>query len=255
VKPTAEMDTIFANVTMLPTVLGFEPLMTLYWTLETELIFYFAAATVYRMGYLFQLKALFAGICLLICIFAAMIFGVVPAPHLMSWQSLPLNLAFMFWGTSFYAVFAKQNMPLDQPYRKYFLLLSAAAILSPSIYTLGRYFFTHSPDDFRWAVSYPSAFFIFLLTFFVNSRFTRIFASLGLISYSMYLLHPTAISIFSLVLERFPLNGSMSSLSVLTALSIAFTIVLSTSSYLFLEKPFIELGQKLTKKRSHVFNI
>jgi peptidoglycan/LPS O-acetylase OafA/YrhL len=244
----AEYPTLLANFTMLPTLLGFDPLSGVYWTLETELVFYLAAVLAYKAGQLFKPVVLFWIIFALIVTFAAVMFGVVPAPHLLSWKSLPLNLSFMFWGALFHAIVVNPELEAHRERGKYLLVISAAVILSPSFYTFIRFFSSHSPDDFRWAVSYPAAVLAFVLVFFAKGRWTRWVSGLGVISYSMYLLHPIAIAMVTTFLASHEINVHLASLPILTAVTIGVTVAFSIMSYFLLEKPCIFFGRKLTAK-------
>ena len=70
----------------------------------------------------------------------------------------------------------------------------------------------------------------------------------GVISYSMYLLHPIAIAMVTTFLGSHVVNVSIASLPLMTAVTIGVTVVLSIISYFLLEKPFIFFGRKLTAK-------
>lgn len=247
-SPQADYPTLLANLTMLPTLFGFDPLMGVYWTLETELVFYLAAVIAFKAGHLFNPVMLFWIIFFLIGTFAAVMFGVLPSPHLLSWKSLPLNLSFMFWGSLFHAVIFNPALQAQRAKGKYLLLASAAVILSPSLYTFIRYFSSQSPDDFRWAVSYPSAVLAFAVIFFAKGPWVRWASGLGVISYSMYLLHPIAIGIVTIFLNNHAINTSIASLPIMTGATIGITVALSIMCYFLLEKPFIFFGRKLTAK-------
>lgn len=239
---TADWKTITANFTMLPTLMGFDPLMVIYWTLETELVFYLVAAVVYKIGYLFDPEKLLVLICVLIGMFAAVMFGALPSPKNLAWKSLGLNLAFMFWGSLFYSVYSSRT---TLKHRR-ILVLAAAVILAPSVYTLFRFTLLGSADDLRWAVAYPSALLIFSTLYFTNSRWVRIASSLGLISYSMYLLHPAAIILVSFLIDKYGILPTGAGLPLLSLLAVGVTIAVSLASYALIEKPFISLGRKLT---------
>jgi peptidoglycan/LPS O-acetylase OafA/YrhL len=249
--PQGDHSALLANVTMLPTLLGFEPMMGIYWTLETELVFYLCAVVFYQTGQLFKPIALFWIIFALIGVFAAVMFGVLPAPRLLSWKSLPLNLAFMFWGALFHAVVFNRALQANRGKWKYLLLISAGLILLPSAYTFIRFFSSHSPDDLRWAVSYPAAVLGFTLIFFAKGRWTQRVSGLGVISYSMYLLHPLAFAMVTSFLRSHAIDGGMASLPFMTTVTIGIAVALSIMSYLLLEKPCIFLGRKLTAKFAH----
>ena len=247
-SPQGDFSALLANATMLPTLLGFEPMMGIYWTLETELVFYLSAVLAYKAGQLFKPVALFWMICGLIGVFAGIMFGGLPAPHLLSWKSLTLNLSFMFWGALFHAVVFNPALEAQREKGKLLLLISAAIILLPSFYTFIRFFSSHSPDDLRWAVAYPAAVLAFALIFFARGRWMQRVSGLGVISYSMYLLHPIAIAMVTTFLDGHAVDVSMASLPLMTAVTTGLTVALSIMSYFLLEKPCIFFGRKLTAR-------
>lgn len=245
---TGAMDwkTIGANITMLPTLLNFDPLIIIYWTLETEIVFYAVASIVFRYGCLFQPKRLLALIFFLIAIFASMMFGIFPAPNSLAWKSLTLNLAFMFWGALFHATFSTHEANSQTNQTRYWLAWGAIIILSPSAYTLLRFIAKGSADDLRWAVAYPSALLIFSALYFVNGGWIRMASRLGLISYSLYLLHPAAITMVGWLIESHLFMREIAYLPVMTLAAIGSAIALSWLTYAWIEKPFISLSRKLT---------
>ncbi len=238
--------TVAANATMLPTLLGFNSLMIIYWTLETELVFYLVAAATFRSGWLFQPGKLLALIVVLIATFAAIMFGILPSPNSLSWKSLALNLAFMFWGSLFYVESARALAAKVPIFHSRLILLATAAILSPSIYTLIRFLATKSADDLRWAIAYPSALLIFSAVYFMDGRCIRACAGLGLISYSMYLLHPAAISMINYLINSYSFFSEGAHLPILSVGAIVVTIAISAIAYGLIERPFIRMGRKLT---------
>ncbi len=130
-------------------------------------------------------------------------------------------------------------------------MAAAGIILLPSFYTFMRFFTSNSPDDLRWAVSYPAAVLIFTLMFLAKGRWTQQLSGLGVISYSMYLLHPVAFAMVTTYLGGHVIDVRMASLPLLTAVTIGITVALSIMSYFLLEKPCIFFGRKLTSKPAH----
>jgi peptidoglycan/LPS O-acetylase OafA/YrhL len=250
IQLVTDAQSIAMNFTMLPTLLGSESLMIIYWTLETELVFYLAAAAVYRSGYLFHPMGLFILITALIGVFAAVMFGALPSPSNLAWKSLSLNLAFMFWGSLFYSVFSESAVKSRLIEKRHLAILGAAVILSPSFYTWYRFLSSGSPDDFRWAVAYPSALVIFAAIFFIKARWIRLTSKFGLISYSMYLLHPAAIIMVVVFLDHYRIAPEFGHLPLLTFVAIGLAIVMSMVAYQVIEKPFISIGRRLTRKSS-----
>lgn len=69
---------------------------------------------------------------------------------------------------------------------------------------------------------------------------------LGDISYSIYLLHPIAYSVCSKALSLIGLDSSIINIVV----SIIGSLIISSISYKFIEKPFIKLGKRITTKKT-----
>lgn len=239
--------TIAVNSTMLPTLLGVNPLMTLYWTLETEIVFYLAAVATYKSGVLFAPRKLLILVGVLIFTFAAMMFGILPSPASLAWKSLGLNLAFMFWGSLFYTVFSKCPAPTTIRF-SHPIALAMAIILAPSLFTFVRFLLHGGGDDLRWSIAYPCAVLVFSTLYFAKGQWLRMASYLGLISYSMYLLHPAAIVAVGFLLESYGLIASTASLPVLSFAAIVVTIAMSLVTYAVIEKPFMHFGRRLTSR-------
>ena len=73
-------------------------------------------------------------------------------------------------------------------------------------------------------------------------------SGLGVVSYSMYLLHPIVIAMASVFLESMAFNFGAASLPIMTVTTIGIAVVVSTMCYFLFEKPLIFLGKKLTTK-------
>ena len=231
-----DLPTLGANLTMVPTLFGKEPYMGLYWTLETELAFYFLALVLLGAGLLRNAVALFVLACALIACFAAFMFGLVPAPANLSWKSFPLNLTFMIVGI---LAFLRHRR-----------MLAAAIVvaLTPSAFALLRFFASGSPDDLRWGLAYPSAVVVFLAICNTRRLPAEPLATLGLISYSMYLLHPFALMLVNGVLV--PAKALVETLGMSGAAVVAAvaTILVSAFTYRLVERPFNMYARRVTSR-------
>jgi peptidoglycan/LPS O-acetylase OafA/YrhL len=237
---------VLANLTMVPAVLGFEPLIGLYWTLETELVFYVAAALLCATGFLFRPVALLAMIAALIAFFAALMFGFLPAASRLEWQSMPLNLAFMLWGALFHATrFSPPRATGDVTLQRWLPRVAAALVLAPSAFVFLRYFHTGSPDDLRWGISYPIALALFWAWCAARRPSTGLLARLGLVSYSLYLFHALVVDLLLKVVDSGAIPGALAPLPVLVAAAVAATSAVSAVTYLAVEKPFVAAGRRI----------
>jgi peptidoglycan/LPS O-acetylase OafA/YrhL len=237
---------ILANLTMIPAVLGFEPLIGLYWTLETELFFYVAAALLCATGFLFRPVALLAMIAALIAFFAALMFGILPAASRLEWQSMPLNLAFMLWGALLHGTrFSPPRATGDVTLRRWLPRVAAALVLAPSAFVFLRYFHSSSPDDLRWGISYPIALVLFWAWCAVRHTSTGLLSRLGLVSYSLYLSHALVVDLLLEVVDSGAIPGALASLPVLVVAAVVATSAASMVTYLAVEKPFIAAGRRI----------
>jgi len=247
--PAPPAAAVAANATMVPALFGFEPLIGLYWTLETELVFYLAAALAAGAGLLFRPAALLAAIAALIALFAALMFGLLPAASRLEWQSMPLNLAFMLWGALFHATrFQPPRGTGEVALREWAPRLGAALVLAPSLFVLARYFHSASPDDLRWGVSYPIALVLFWSFCALRRRPSRVLVGLGVVSYSVYLFHALVVDLLARVLAAGAIPGAFASLPAMTALTLAATAAVAAATYLLVEKPFIAAGRRLSAR-------
>lgn len=241
--------TVLANATMIPAVLGVEPLIGLYWTLETELVFYVVAALLAGTGHLFRPASLLAIMAALIVVFAGLMFGVLPAASRLEWQSLPLNLAFMFWGALFHATrFQPPRDTRDVSFREWAPRAGAALVLAPSAYAFARYLLAGSPDDFRWGVSYPIALALFWGVCAWRRASSGVLVGLGVISYSVYLFHALVVDLLGRALAAGAIGGALASLPAMIAITLVATAALSVATYALVEKPAIAAGRRLSAR-------
>lgn len=240
--------TFAANLTMLPTVLGREPYLGLYWTLETELAFYLVAVGLLSAGLLRQAAVLAAGVAALIGLFAAFMFGLVPAPANLSWKSFPLNLSFMLIGVLAH-VWHSGSAPGGRRGARAYLLAAGAIALAPSAYCLLQYFRAGGADDLRWGVSYPAAVALFFALLDSRARVLEPLAAVGLVSYSMYLLHPFALALVDKAIVPWAVVVDVAGPLAAVALAVAATIAFSTATYVLVEAPVNRLARRLTSSR------
>ncbi len=100
---------VAANATMLPAVFHQPQIMGLYWTLETELVFYVVCWLVWRGGWLENervLAGLVVGMTLAwFAVKGLKDVGMLPGDTAGSWKNLPRHLGIMFWGAYFRIVY------------------------------------------------------------------------------------------------------------------------------------------------------
>ena len=236
------------NLTMIPDLLKAKPVMGSYWTLEYELGFYVLCLALFKAGVLHRryTAAVATGVFLSLYVagFAALVVLHRQAPG--DWGEVALNFGALFLG-------ALWRRRLDgQLGRSENLVLAAALavfwVATPvacayAIFGLG------SSNAFfvRFPVSYAAGVALFLaMTSIVKVRW-RPLAWVGLVSYSLYLLHPVALYAMTYGLRRWG-PGAALPVGVLMLIGAALSIALAALAFYAVEKPAIELGHRLTRR-------
>src|SRR6266568_2406232 len=159
------------------------------------------------------------------------------------WETLSI-LALMFTGTVFYR--AEQG---QYPWRK--AIGVGVAVLGLAI-TAGlwhsRAWGMSAHAELLWSRRWFSAFLLAGLTFgaglaFRHVRWPRVLTWLGLISYSVYLLHPLVIEVyhhFTWTRQHHPFSEQV----LLAAGILTIVIALSSVTYRFVERPMQNLGRR-----------
>jgi peptidoglycan/LPS O-acetylase OafA/YrhL len=157
---------------------------------------------------------------------------------LFPWEALSI-LALMFTGTMLYR--AEQG---QYPWRK--AIPIAVAVLGMAI-AAGIW---HGNNDFVWNRSYFMSVFLAGLTFglgltFRHVRWPRILTWLGLISYSVYLLHPVLIEVYRYM--GWTAHHTFWIQVLVDALFVAILIAVCSATYLLVERPMQNVGRKLAR--------
>jgi peptidoglycan/LPS O-acetylase OafA/YrhL len=165
---------------------------------------------------------------------------------LFPWEALSI-LALMFTGTMLYR--AEQG---HYSWRK--AIAIAVAVLG---FAIAAGVWHHNPgnksahDQFIWERSWFLSVFVAGLTFGIGLAFRhvtwpRILTWLGLISYSVYLLHPALIQIYRHL--TWTANHSFWVQVLVDALFLAILIAVSSATYLLVERPMQGVGRRLAKR-------
>jgi peptidoglycan/LPS O-acetylase OafA/YrhL len=246
---------VAANFTMVPDLFGQPPVMGLYWTLGTELIFYFSCWIVWRFGRLEDPRFL---ACLVIGLSLAW-FGVKGAKQMgaidndmsAAWKNLPRHLGIMFWGAYFRIVYdeTKGFRESVRRNRKVWMLAGLTLV----ILALGgarQFRFLIHPTQ-AWFSAYVVGPVIFCLWVVWLRVRNPVLAWLGRISYSIYLFHHVVmipVAVWIALESRAALRGWPVALYLIPTLVI--TIAVSAAVYYGVELPAIKLGKRLVGRRA-----
>jgi peptidoglycan/LPS O-acetylase OafA/YrhL len=243
-----------ANITMVPDVLGQPPIMGLYWTLGTEVVFYFSCWLIWRLGLLDNarfLAGLVVGLSLAwFAVKGAKQLGVVPEDVAAAWKNLPRHLAIMFWGAYFRIVYDgtggfRESVRRN---RKVWVLVALTFVLLAIGGARQFRFFVHPGRTwFSPYVVAPLLFWVWVAWLQVR---TSAIAWLGRISYSIYLFH---LVVMTPLVCWVALTGSASLRGwptvVYLIVTLLLTIVVSAGVYYAVELPAIALGKRLAGGR------
>lgn len=252
----ASVATILWNLTMVQEAAGYSSILGLYWTLQTELVFYGLCVLLFLSGLLRSAFALAALTLLFSCIhLVPWTLGTlgIPLPFTASpgVAVLALHLGIMCWGALF-------RMWYDsEPLR---LWAKAAVVGFVGCWALlGSYgmAFHYLKADNVPLMQFVMPYSLGVLLFALLASVVRVRAAflvwLGTISYSLYLLHPVVMNVLLRLVDTgspwvqgWPTGAYM----LATA---ALTIVLSAATYRWIEQPAMRIGAALAARRPGAF--
>ncbi|MBN3725364.1 acyltransferase family protein [Burkholderia sp. Ac-20379] len=242
-----------ANLTMIPTAFGRDAVMSHYWTLETELYFYALCLALHWLGGLHRMRTLCLT-CLGLC--AAFVLGsalkLIPADALGQYKGMLYHLAIMFWGACFRQAydtpraavgFRLFGRAVSLSHRAAFAAVTAAvigiAVLMAGIDLLHRDFVHVSAS-----LGYLFGILAFLAFATVLRIRAQVFAWIGRISYSLYLLHGIPLYLIYGYCKASGLTGGP--LGLYMALTVPPALALAWASYRLVETAGIAAGYALT---------
>lgn len=229
----AEAPAIAANASMVQRYLGFEDLIPVYWSLSLELAFYGLTVTLFAVGWLQRPRPLTV---FTVSAMAATIASAAAAEylHIRAPAGAMLFLLLMVFGT--WLRLGDATGP-----RK---IAMVAAMLLTQIVTCWI-FYGNGWRGFTWdnmLAKHALAVALFLLL--AQRRFMafRPLAFVGMVSYPLYLIHyPLAGIIFAPFVQFSPVIGWIAVFAAIIALAAAV--------HYGVERPFIQVGRYLSRKR------
>jgi peptidoglycan/LPS O-acetylase OafA/YrhL len=229
---------ILTNLTMLQELLRVPDAIPLYWTLALELLFYLACALLFRANYLrFSLRTAW-----LVTVLTLLVAIAVPSftHHRAPFEHIYAFVAF-FAGTAVYRHL--EGSVSSAQLRQLMFGTIGTALIGVAF----NYFFFTDPSEhigpLAASLGYLAAYAAFFAAYANRSAtFPKPLLWVGVVSYSVYLLHPLVIEV---AVGAF---GEMARLLV----GLPATIALSFLTYRFVEAPAIALGHRVAARFERV---
>lgn len=239
-----------ANLTMLQTYLGFQHVVGLYWTLQTELVFYFAAAGLFAVQWLRRADR----IVLCICVFVAVFVLVQGGQKLLAFDVAkehgyaPFLLAVMLSGT---LLRLSTEGAHTSGLRRYYVPIALLAVfgIPAGVLTLGLF----GIEVVKGPITFGASHLLGLCLFgagLVWSRPPKVAVWLGTVSYSLYLFHPLVIQLLRLAVESTLDDTGGVPFGLVVCVAFGLSVLFAWVIYTVVERPSIELGRIVTRKLS-----
>jgi peptidoglycan/LPS O-acetylase OafA/YrhL len=241
-SPQPDIALIVVNMTMFPSLWNAKPMLGLYWTLEVELVFYLLAVLLALRGGLTKPTVLVGVMAILLIAFAAIMFGMLPSPTTLEWKSFPYNVMYMLFGVLWF------NMSIqggnESLWGRVLFVTALLMLMAAPMFSLGRYVISHRADDLRLGLTYPLAVAMFWAVFHSNALWFRWIAKLGVISYSMYLMHLFVLTFVGRYLTSEVVPKAWLTLPTLVMVCLGLTMLFSTLTYNLVERPWISYAKR-----------
>jgi peptidoglycan/LPS O-acetylase OafA/YrhL len=246
---------VAANFTMVPDLFGQPPIMGLYWTLGTELVFYLFCWVIWRIGRLEDVRllaGLVIGLSLVwLAVKGAKQAGAIDDDVSAAWKNLPRHLGIMFWGAFFRIVYDETDgfRAVGKGNRKAWTLLGLTAVILAVGGTRQFRFLIHPSTT--WFSAYVVGPIIFSIWVIWLRLRNPLMAWLGRISYSIYLFHHAVMIPFAAwigVESHAAFRGRPVVIYLVPMLLL--TVAVSAAVYYAVELPAINLGKRLAGRRA-----
>lgn len=235
---------LIANMSMVPAAFGQPWMSGAYWTLTIEILFYVLSAGLFMVGSLYR-----PGV---IAFFAIALAAATALPILLRTLGLTVPVQYISLHISFLYLGLLLRMALVDRRPGAFsaailvLFVQAFVLLGVGEFSLARKDGFFLVGMLPILTSYLLALCVFVFSVKTGLPNSPLLSWLGALSYSIYLFHGVA----ALIIFAFmPLSGGWSDL-VAGFISVALTLGLSVLTYEYLEKPSINLGYSLIKRKN-----
>ncbi|QIL91121.1 acyltransferase family protein [Microbulbifer sp. SH-1] len=238
------------NLTMFQSLLGMPHIQGLYWTLQVELVFYILC------GFLFYIGKMHDGrfLTVLAGVFLSVFVGQKLLEKMFGYQSslspehqyIPYLLAIMLCGTILREVLFGTHTTAT---KLFFLMAPATVFGLPALALMLHAAGVNLVDQpIRFGAAHLIALGVFCMAIGFHWRVPAMLAWSGVVSYSVYLFHPVAMTVVHWLRHQtwasftgdWALWGYM-------AVAITLTMVIAIATYYLIERPAIEAGRRLSR--------
>jgi peptidoglycan/LPS O-acetylase OafA/YrhL len=241
---------------MLPSVFGYENMMGLLWTLETELIFYAFCLLLFWLRLLHNAVALTITCLVLLALYGCYQLNILSRPVSFVWLHMPYHLGIMFWG-GIVRIYHDDRQARARIAGRSVAVASlqamvTAAILLPLIsIAIMHWHATGKTKELTLACAYLAGMALFLTGAFAIKLRQDFLVWLGTISYSLYLFHGVIFTPMYWWTRTNP-HHPLSQLHM--GVYLVATILLATGFahlvYRFVEAPCNGLARRLVARRA-----
>jgi len=244
-----------ANLTMVPDLFGQAPVMGLYWTLGTELVFYLSCWIIWRIGRLEDPRVvawLVIGLSLAwLGVKGAKQIGSIDDDVSAAWKNLPRHLGIMFWGAYFRIVYDQTRGFRESVKQNRMVWILAGLTLVILVVGGSRQFRFFIHPSRTWFSAYVVGPVLFCLWVVWLRIRNPMMAWLGRISYSLYLFHHV-VMIPLVVYVAAEGHAGFRGWPVTAYLipTLLLTVAVSALVYHGVELPAIKLGKRLASARA-----
>ncbi|CAI0934849.1 acyltransferase family protein [Serratia grimesii] len=232
---------ILANMTMVQTALGVRDIVGVYWTLFIEIVFYFLCVISFGFGLLNRPGFNFTSSLFMLC--CAIVMGIAKRKFEVALPvALPLALSLMAFGGLWRAYLLEGNLAAKKLAKTY-IVIFLFVIPMVSFLSYGM----EPGHTLRYTLTYYLSMLSFVLLTTRLKIKNKYMVFMGVISYSMYLIHPSLLIVYESLIADFSEGGRY----FFGVIGVILTLPVSYLVYRFIELPSIKLGRKV---KSHILN-